>query len=335
LTITEPGDLLASEEKTKQFMNYRRLGRTGLQVSALALGTVELGMDYGIKVPGDYGKPDEAEAIRLVHAALEAGINFIDTARSYGESEAVLGRALRGRREEVILATKVATQRPDGSTLRGEALKRHMHTGLDTSLKLLQTDHVDLWQIHNVDADLLAQIETVAESFAEAQAQGKVRAVGGSTYGVDIPLVALEMGLFDMLQVTYSVLDQRLADQVFPLAAEHDVGIVVRSILLQGVLTERGDYLPDRLATLRERSRQFRQVVAEATLNLSPAQMAIAFGLAHPQIDSVLVGVRTQQELAEDLEAAAVTLPEALLTRLRTLRLDDADLLNPGTWHVS
>jgi len=315
-------------------VDYRTLGRTGLQVSALALGTVELGLDYGIAAPGEFGRPTEAEAIRLVHAALDAGINLIDTARAYGESEALLGLALRGRREQAVLATKVRTQLDDGSSPSGDELRRKMEQSLETSLKLLQTDCVDIWQVHHVDAGLLARRDVVAEVFDAARRSGKVRTVGGSTYGAELPLAALESDLFDMLQVTYSVLDQRLADRVFPLAAERGVGVLARSILLKGALTSRGDYLPEHLEALRLRSRQFRGLVAESGLDASPVQVAVAFGLAHPQIHSVLIGVRSERELREALGAVAVRLPGALLERIYALRLDDAELLNPSTWGI-
>lgn len=315
-------------------MEYRTLGRTGLQVSALALGTVELGLDYGIDAPGEFGRPSESEARRLVHAALDAGINLIDTARAYGESEAVLGRALRDRRAQVVLATKVRTAGENGVTPDAAGLRRQMLASLEDSLRLLQTDYVDIWQIHNVDAELLGRIDQVADVFAEAQRSGKVRWAGGSTYGSDLPLAAIESGVFDMLQGTYSVLDQRLCERVLPLADERDIGILVRSILLKGALTPRGDFLPDRLDMLRRRSRQFRALVAEAGLEVGPIQAAIAFGLANPHIDSVLVGVRSEAELREDLQAVELKLPRELLEQLATLRLDDAELLNPGTWGI-
>lgn len=313
-------------------MKYHTLGRTGLRVSALALGTVELGLDYGIRAPGHYGRPPEEEAIRLVNAAIDAGISLIDTARAYGISEEILGRALKERRDQVVLATKVVTQQADGSTPTGEDLRRRMLDSLDASLRALQTDGVEIWQIHNLDRPLLEQRDLLAEIFDEARSAGKVRWVGASTYGVEMPLTAVRSGIFDMVQVTYSVLDQRLADEVFPLAAAQEVGVVVRSVLLQGVLTERADHLPDHLEPLRARSRRFRQIVAESGVDLSPAQVAIAFALAHPQIDAVLMGVRTIPELTENLQAIEETLPADLLDQLYPLRLNDADLLNPGTW---
>ena len=160
-----------------------------------------------------------------------------------------------------MLATK-ATVQADGKTLRGDALRRAMLAGLENSLRLLQTDHVDIWQIHNVDSDLLDQSDLVAEVFSEARARGMALWRGGSFYGPDLPLAALAHDLFDIVQVTYSVFDQRLADKLFPTATAKGVGILVRSILLQGVLTERADYLPDWLEQLKARSRRFRELVA-------------------------------------------------------------------------
>lgn len=314
-------------------MNYRKLGRTDLMVSPLALGTVELGMDYGIPAPGAYGRPGVKEGIRMVHAALDAGINLIDTAQAYGESEAVLGQAMQGRRDQVVLATKVTTQRA-GQTLRGDELRRTMQVGLEKSLRALQTDYVDIWQIHNVDGDLLAQADLVREIFDQARQKGQVGWTGGSFYGDSLPRTALRSEIFDVMQVTYSVLDQRLADHFLDGAAAHGVGIVVRSVLLKGALTERAGFLPESLEPLKERSRQFRQRVAQSALGLTAAQTALAFALAEPRIGSVLMGIRSQAELTENLAALATPLPADLLASLRQLRLDDPDLLNPGTWGI-
>jgi aryl-alcohol dehydrogenase-like predicted oxidoreductase len=315
-------------------MRYRTLGRTNLSVSALALGTVELGLDYGIQAPGHFGRPAENAAIRLVHVALDAGVNLIDTARAYGDSETVLGRALRGRRDRVVLATKVGVHRRDGMLPPDEELRRHMLAELETSLLHLQTDYVDLWQLHNVDAAVLARRDELAAIFAEARSSGKARWSGGSFYGAVLPAQALADDLFDVLQVTYSVFDQRIADRVLPLSRSANVGVLVRSVLLKGALTERADHLPDHLETLRARSRSFRQSVSSAGLGLRPAQAALAFALAEPQIDAVLVGVRSEEELYENLEAVAIELPQDFLAQLRSLRVEDEELLNPGTWGV-
>src|SRR5262245_3290931 len=110
-------------------------------------------------MPGVFGRPTVDDAIRLVHAAIDGGVTLLDTARAYGESELVLGRALRGRRAQVVLATKVRTQRDDGTTPSGAELRGLMERSLEMSLRLLQTHYVDIWQVHNVDAALLARLD--------------------------------------------------------------------------------------------------------------------------------------------------------------------------------
>ncbi len=316
-------------------MRYRTLGRTGLSVSNLGLGTVELGLDYGIATPGESGRPDEQAAIRLVHAALAAGVNFIDTARAYGESERLLGQALAGRRSEVVLATKVDPRRPDRRPWESAAaMKAFMLESLETSLRLLRTDHVDIWMIHSIDEALLSLWEIIAEAFAAARSRGQIGWTGASFYGVDLPEEALGYDLFDVIQIAYSVLDQRVDRRVLPLAEEKGVGVVARSILLKGVLTERADYLPPRLNALRMRSSQFRELLAGMNGGMTPAQGAIAFGLANPRIHTVLVGVRSEAELNEDLAAIEMQLTPAALSDLRALVIDDESLLNPGSWGI-
>lgn len=316
-------------------MPMRTLGRTGLKVSAFALGTVELGLDYGINAPGHFGRPAQSEAIRLVHYALDAGINLIDTARAYGTSEEILGEALRDRREQVVLATKVVTQAAGGVPLSGDDLRRQMTGSLEESLRALQTDYIDIWQIHNVDQHLIDEADTVAEIFDQARASGKVRYCGGSFYGAELPLQALAHDLFDVMQITYSILDQRLADQFFPLAMKANVGLCARSVLLKGALTERAEHLPQHLNELRLRSRAFRDLIKASKLGATPAQTAIAFALAQPAIHAVLIGVRTEEELRSNLHSLTLDLDPTRLAQFASLRLDDPDLLNPGTWGIA
>ncbi len=315
-------------------MPYRELGRTGLLVSALALGTVELGLDYGIMAPGHFGRPPVDDAVRLVHAALDAGINLVDTARAYGVSEEILGLALEGRRSQVVLATKVSTQAAGGVPMTGNALRIHMEQSLRESLTALNTDYIDIWQIHNVARTVLNEAETVQAVFDAARRSGKVRYVGGSFYGTELPELGLTHQLFDVMQVTYSVLDQRLADRFFEQAGAANIGILARSVLLKGALTDRAEHLPDHLTPLRLRSRAFRELVADAKLGIDPAQVAIAFALQQPAIHSVIIGVRTEAELRVNLRSLQVELSPDLYSTIASLRLDDADLLNPGTWGI-
>lgn len=315
-------------------MHYRTLGRTGLEVSTLALGTVELGLDYGIEVAGEFGRPDEATAVKLVHAALDSGFNFIDTARLYGDSERVLGLALEDRWDEVVVATKVDPRPPANATWSDTELRRFMEQSLETSLRLLRTEHVDIWMIHSIGEALFARHDVWLDVFEQARKRGLISWTGATFYGTELPLLALDKDLFDVIQVTYSVLDQRMSDQVLPLAAEKKVGVVARSVLLKGALTERAEHLPDHLDRLRTHSRKFRDLIGEIAVDVTPAQGAIAFALAQPQIDSVLIGARSEQELREDLGALELDLSDDLVMRLSALAIDDAALLDPSTWGI-
>ena len=315
-------------------MHYRTLGKTGLQVSALALGTVELGLDYGIAARGEFGRPSEKAATRLVHAALDAGINFVDTARAYGDSERVLGKALAGQRDKAIVATKVDPRPPANVEWSDADIRRIMQESLETSLRLLGTDHVDIWMIHSIDAALLDRSAVLAEVFDDARRRGQIGWTGASFYGTALPEEALERDLFDVIQIAYSVLDQRPSERVLPLADQRGVGVVARSVLLKGALTERAEYLPARLEPLRAHSRQFRELITEWGGHVTPAQGAIAFALAQPQIDTVLVGARTESELREDLAALDLALTDSDLERLGALAIEDEEMLNPSTWGI-
>lgn len=312
----------------------RTLGRTGLKISAFALGTVELGLDYGINVPGHSGRPTLDDAIRLVHSSLDAGINLLDTARAYGNSEEVLGVALKGRRDQVIIASKTTTAGAGGVPFTGNDLRQHMLASLDESLTALQTDYLDIWQIHNVDRNVLKEIDIVTEVFDTARQAGKIRYVAGSFYGTELPIEALALNLFDVMQITYSILDQRVSDQFFPLATQANIGVFARSVLLKGALTERAEHLPAHLNELRLRFRSIQEIIKANKISATVPQVAIAFALAQPAIHAVLIGISNQQELQSNLHSLSLQLPPAVLETIASLRLNDDDLLNPGTWGI-
>ncbi|MEZ4557083.1 MAG: aldo/keto reductase [Caldilineaceae bacterium] len=163
--------------------------------------------------------------------------------------------------------------------------------------------------------------------------RGQIGWSGAPFYGTDLPEAAPHLDLFDVIQVAYSVLDQRQV-RVLPLARAKNVGVVARSVLLKGVLTTRGDHLPAHLAWLRNRSRRFRFRLRETGVDVTPAQGAIAFALAQPLIDTVLVGASSQAELTEDLGALDVHLTPQVLAAWQSLAVDDAALLNPSTWGI-
>lgn len=200
-------------------MQYRRLGRTGLQVSCIGLG--------GIPIQ----RVDQAEAVRVVRAALDSGINFIDTARGYTDSEEKIGRALEGvRREEVILATKSTSRSLEG------ILK-----DIDKSLSLLKVDYIDLYQMHNVKTEEeLKQVtgpDGALEGLRKAQEQGKIRYIGVSSHTRENLAKMMPMGIVDTIQVPFNAVEKDTADRLFPLAQQHDVGFIAMKPLAGGALT--------------------------------------------------------------------------------------------------
>ncbi len=313
-------------------MNYRLLGKTGLRISIVALGTVSLGVEYGIEVPGEFGRPTEAEAIRLLQQAADAGINLFDTAPAYGKSEQLLGVAL-GSHHECYLATKVSVPiDSNGNPMHGPGLRQAVLYSLESSLRALQRDVLDIVQIHNATLDVIAQGE-MAQVLLDAQQQGKVRFLGASVYTEAEALAVIEADYFDMLQVAYNVLDQRMARRVFSAAEQAGVGIMVRSAFLKGALTAKARWLPPELTELRQAAERSKDVLGGSWRSLP--EMALRFCLSAPQVATVLVGARTIQELKQALAAAeSGTLPEEVLARTPSLALTDEHLLNPSYWPV-
>ena len=308
-------------------MNYRRLGRTNLQVSEISLGTVELGMDYGIPVQGEQRRPSEADAARTLNCALDLGINLIDTARAYEESEAIIGRALKSRRNEYILATKISSLSWEGYT--GRELQGQAEASITESLRALQTDIIDLLYIHNATPELIQHGEIV-EIMQRAQEAGYARFIGTTTYGEAAPLAVLEDGRFDCIQVAYNLLDRQFEERVLPLAKANDIGVVIRSVLLKGALTYRYAHLPEELRELRETVNKVNPLCSAQ--NSSLPELAYRFVLAHPAVSTALVGTGRVHELEEIVSLAGRDpLPLELLSDIREISVSP-DQLNPGTW---
>ena len=308
-------------------MNYRRLGRTNLQVSEISLGTVELGMDYGIPVQGEQRRPSEADAARTLNCALDLGINLIDTARAYEESEAIIGRALKSRRNEYILATKVTSLSWESYT--GRELRERVEASITESLRVLQTDIIDLLYIHNATPELIQHGEIV-EIMQRAREAGYARFIGTTTYGEAAPLAVLEDGRFDCIQVAYNLLDRQFEERVLPLAQANDIGVVIRSVLLKGALTYRYAHLPEELRELREAVNKVNSL--RSAQNSSLPELAYRFVLAHPAVSTALVGTGRVHELEEIVSLAGRDpLPLELLSDIREISVSP-DQLNPGTW---
>ncbi len=316
-------------------MRYRQLGKTDLRLSELSLGTVALGMPYGIgegaRSEDGMPPPTDSEAIALIHHAMERGINFFDTARVYGRSEELLGKALRDRRHKALVATKLTCQNEDGTALADADLAEHMARSLHTSLSLLGREYVDLLLLHSASSDLLENSDAIA-LLKRFQAQGKARYIGASTYGTVAPQIAIAQGA-DALQVAFNILDQRLTAEVLPCAQAAGTGIIVRSVFLKGALSQRANYLPERLATLRAHSEEVKGTAETLSPPLTREGAALKFVLAQESIATALVGARDIAELEASLSAAnSPPWDESTIERFRRLRCDQADLLDPNTW---
>jgi aryl-alcohol dehydrogenase-like predicted oxidoreductase len=308
-------------------MHYRRLGRTNLQVSAIALGTVELGLDYGIP-SGDHTRPSEAAAGALLAQALDAGINLIDTARAYGESEAIIGRALHARRNDYILATKVAPPPEENAS----ATRRAIAESVEESLRQLRTETIDILKIHSASVEDIRRGVAV-EAIQELQRAGRVRYIGVTTYSAEASLAAIADGRYDCIQIAYNLLDRRPEAQVLPAAQAADVGIVVRSVLLKGALTHRAAHLPPALAELRAAAERLASIAAHDGRSL-PA-LAYRYVLDHPAVTSALIGTARPEELSQAIGfLEQPPIPESLREMFRSVAIDDQRQLNPSTWPI-
>jgi aryl-alcohol dehydrogenase-like predicted oxidoreductase len=310
-------------------MRYRSLGRTGIQVSPYALGTLMFATSVG--------NSDPADSIRAIHKALDAGINFLDTADAYGDSEEVVGQALKGRRDDVVLATKFGRPTGDDPNHQGTS-RRWIMTAVENSLRRLRTDHIDLYQIHRPDP--ATDIEETLSALTDLLRSGKIRAIGTSGLPapeiVEAQWVAERRGLarFHTEQPPYSILNRAIEREVLPVAQRYGLGTLVWGPLGQGLLTGRvrkGG--PNDLSRARyfkhltdERRidvvEQLITVASEAGLPLT--HLAMAFTIAHPGVTSALLGARTEQQLDDLLAGVTVTLPDDVLDRID-------EIVPPGT----
>ncbi len=305
-------------------MQYRTLGRTGIKVSPYCLGAMMFGA---------IGNTDHEDSIRIIHKAIDAGINFIDTADRYsqGESEEIVGKALRGRRDNIVLATKVHGPMGDDPNQQGNS-RRWITRALEDSLRRLQTDHVDLYQIHRPSPD--TDIEETLSVLTDLMQAGKVRAIGSSTFPaseiVEAQWVAEKRGLarFRAEQPPYSILNRNIEREVLPLCERYGMGALVWSPLAMGLLTGRyrkGQALPDSMRVRifpkqmsAERSldavEQLLGVAAAAGMSLT--HMAMAFAIAHPAVTSAIIGPRTMEHFDDLLAGAEVSLSDEVLDQI-------------------
>ena len=310
-------------------MEYRLLGRTGIKVSPLCLGTMMFGA---------WGNTDHDDSIRIIHHALDAGINFVDTADVYaqGESEEIVGKALAGRRDSVILATKAHGKMGDGINNQGNS-RRWIMQEVEASLTRLKTDWIDLYQMHRADPN--TDMDETLRALDDLVTQGKIRYAGSSTFPaadiVEAQWCARERGLvrFVTEQPPYSMLVRGIENDVLPVCLRHGMGVLTWSPLASGWLsgkwrkgidapaTRRAERLPQRFDLARpENQRKLEAVDALAALadefGMSLVQLSIAWVLRHPAVTSAIIGPRTLEHLTSQLGADSVRLDAMLLDRI-------------------
>ena len=314
-------------------MEYRSLGRTGIKVSPLCLGA----MMFGVR-----GNPDHDDCVRIIHRAMDAGINFIDTADVYsaGESETIVGKALsRVARENFVLATKVHGQMGDDPNAVGNS-RRWIMAECDNSLRRLGVDYIDLYQIHRPDPSV--DIEETLGALTDLQRAGKIRAFGSSTFPayqlVEAQWVAERRGLsrFYTEQPPYSILFRGIEADVLPVAQQYGLGVLPWSPLAGGWLSGRygqgrenvSHRAVGQFASRYDVSRPENQLKLEIVTELSDladkagvtlVELALAFVLEHPAISCAIIGPRTMEQLETQLAAPEVSLSEEILDAIDSL----------------
>lgn len=311
-------------------MIKRKLGNTGIWVSEGAFGGVEIGMPYGLGASDRKGMLSEAEAIFLLHSAFDSGINFYDTARMYGNSENIIGKAFRFIRDQVIICTKCKHFLDVDHTMPKKAeLLEIMESSLHDSLKALQTDYIDVYMLHQVNTDILDDAD-ICSFFMNLKKEGIVRATGVSTYTVDETRQAIDAGIWDVIQLPFNLMDQQ-HKVLFGEANRRGVGIVIRSVLLKGLLSDRKMALHPALKDVEEHIAHYTELCRISGNSLS--EMAMKFVLSFPEVSSVLVGIDSQAYLDQFVKAADGNyLDDGLMKRAKELAFPDPSFLNLSYW---
>ena len=310
-------------------MNYRNLGTTGVRVSPLCLGAMMF---------GGWGNPDHEDSIKIINSALDAGINFIDTADVYsaGESEEIVGKAIAGKRDSLVIATKVHGPMGSDPNQQGNS-RRWIIQECENSLRRLGTDYIDLYQIHRPDPHI--DIDETLGALTDLVRQGKVRYIGSSTFPPSAIVEAQwtaerrQREHFVCEQPPYSMLVRGVEAEVLPTCQKYGMGVIPWSPLAGGWLSGRWRKGADELTSRRaerlpqrydlsipanqaklEAATALGDLAAEAGMSL--VHMALAFVIGHPAVTSAIIGPRTHDHLDSQLGAAGVTLEPSILDRI-------------------
>ncbi|GGA37790.1 aldo/keto reductase [Paenibacillus physcomitrellae] len=308
-------------------MKYKQLGASGLQVSALGLGTNAFGK-----------RADQETSVNIIHQALDSGINFVDTANIYAgtASESIIGEALAGRRQEVVLATKAGLVRNEGPNGSGSS-RFHLQQELEQSLRRLKTDYIDLYQIHAFDPN--TPLEETLRTLDDMISSGKVRYIGASNYAAWELMKALGVSErkgfvpYVSVQTSYSLADRTPEQELVPLCLDQGVGIIPYFPLAGGILTGKYTAPSDTPAGSRAQTDpSFQRFLDEKTIELgrqvarlagelgcSPSALSIAWLMGRPAVSTVIVGATRTGQLEDNLTSVELDLSDEVRKQLDEL----------------
>ncbi len=291
-------------------MNYRKLGKTNLEVSEVGFGGWAIGGN-------SYGQTDDAESLRAIQAALDGGVNFFDTADIYGNghSETLMGQALESRRNRVIIASKVGWDFYQGG-VRQNFTPDYIEFACNKTLERLRTDYLDVYQLHNPNLETLGK-EELYRPLEKLKKEGKIRFYGISIHVPQEGIAAIRLGCVDTLQLIYNLIDQRPAAELLPLAQEKNIGMIVREPFACGLLTgkynknvtfqgpdHRKRWKRDKIELDLDKLERLRKTFqSQAPLPV----LALEFVLVHPAVSAVIPGVKTVAQMCENLLASGTT----------------------------
>jgi len=305
-------------------MKYRKLGKTGLKVSVISLGTVEIAQDYGLSK-----KPPLDQAINLLHFAFERGVNLIDTARDYGDAEKIIGEAIQTWSGNLpLIATKLRNFSAD--MLHSSNLLKSCLKSLETSLQLLGVEKIDILQVHQCEKNTL-QNPRYLDCLRQLKESGKVKFLGASIYEENTARIVLESDIFDVIQIALSIFDQRMAQRILKIAERKNIGILARSVLLRGLIPCEMDKIPERLQRIRSYKERLTTICKK--IGIETYEAAICFSLIIDQVDSVIVGAENIALLDRNINAIEkLNIVKNKFSVFKKLAIKDEFLISPAQW---
>lgn len=309
-------------------MQINQLGKTGLRVSRLGLGTAEIGFAYGL---GSSAVPSEDDAIALLKTAVDSGITFFDTANYYGLAEERIGKSGILKNSEVVVCTKCAQFLEKGEYFEPAELERKIREQVKSSLEHLGLTTLPLLLLHGPSAEQMKD-KVLLSVIGKLKTDGKIRCWGVSTRGVEAPLAAIEVGA-DVIEVAFSIADRRM-EPVFAKALEKGVGVINRSVFLKGAFAGKAEHLPEVLTPLKECVAAAEKIAQELGIPLT--ELALRYTLSEPAITVSLVGTAKLPHIQSAVEALALgPLPDDVVQKLRSLSLSDPEQVDPARWPES